>query len=335
MKEGTQSGILCAGSIVFDILVRPFNELRFGTTALVESIDYRVGGNGANTSRALAILGVPVRLMGAVGGDPAADIALSALASCGVDTAQIARLSAPTATSVVLINGHGNRQFLHRPGASDEAFSGPALFSANAFNNASHFHLASFFVVPPLRKNAALMLAEARQAGLSTSFDTNWDPRGEWLAAVETSLPHIDTFFMNEDESRMMTDCCEADAARVLIERGVREVVIKLGARGCAIYSEDATIVCPAFPVNAVDTTGAGDCFVAGFLAARRRDYSTARAGLFANAVGALTVQCIGAVEGVMPEDNVLAWMREHRGDAAEDGQIFQELWDSVPDFQS
>jgi len=322
MKDGTQSGILCAGSIVFDILVRPFNELRFGTTALVESIEYRVGGNGANTSRALAILGVPVRLMGAVGCDPAAEMVLSALASCGVDTTGVARLPAPTATSVVLINGQGDRQFLHRPGASDEAFAQPALLAADAFNNASHFHLASFFVVPPLRRNAARMLAEARQAGLSTSFDTNWDPRGEWLAAVEACLPHIDTFFMNEDESRMMTDCCEAEAARVLIDRGVREVVIKLGPRGCAIYSEDATIVCPAFPVNAVDTTGAGDCFVAGFLAARRRGYSTARAGLFANAVGALTVQCIGAVEGVLPEDGVLAWMLEHRD------KISQELWD-------
>ncbi len=331
MKEGTQSGILCAGSIVFDILVGPFNELRFGTTALVESIEYRVGGNGANTSRALAILGVPVRLMGAVGRDPAADIALSALASCGVDVTGVARLSAPTATSVVLINGQGERQFLHRPGASDEAFAQPALFPSDAEKNASHFHLASFFVVPPLRKNAARMLAEARQAGLSTSFDTNWDPRGEWLAAVEPCLPHIDTFFMNEDECRMMTDRSEADAVRVLMDRGVREVVIKLGARGCAIYKDDAKIVCPAFPVDAVDTTGAGDCFVAGFLAARQRGYSPACAGLFANAVGALTVQRIGAVEGVLPEDGVLAWMLERRGSTAEEGQIFQELWDSVP----
>ena len=70
---------------------------------------------------------------------------------------------------------------------------------------------------------------------------------------------------------------------------------------------------------------------MAGFLAARQRGYSTARAGLFANAVGALTIQRIGAVEGVLPEDGVLAWMREHRGGAAEEAEIFQELWDSVP----
>jgi sugar/nucleoside kinase (ribokinase family) len=106
--------------------------------------------------------------------------------------------------------------------------------------------------------------------------------------------------------------------------RGVREVVIKLGPRGCAIYAANEEIVCPGIAVDAVDTTGAGDCFVAGFLAARRRGYSLARAGWFANAVGALNVQCIGAVEGVLSEEGVLAWMQKHPGDMADAEQIFQ-----------
>lgn len=318
MNEGTQSDILCAGSIVFDILVRPFDEARVGTTVLVESIEYRVGGNGANTSRALAILGAKVGLIGAVGSDKPAEMVLATLASCGVDTTEVACISPPTASSVVLIDGRGDRQFLHRLGASSEAFAQPVVFTTDLGRKASHFHLASFFVVPNLRRNAARMLAEARRAGLTTSFDTNWDPQGEWLTAVEACLPHIDTFFMNEDESRMMTGKCDANAARFLMNRGVREVVIKLGRRGCAIYREDEEVVCPAFTVDSVDTTGAGDCFVAGFLAARRRGYSPASAGLFANAVGALTVQCIGAVEGVLSEEGVLAWMLKHGGDVAD-----------------
>jgi sugar/nucleoside kinase (ribokinase family) len=318
MNEGTQSDILCAGSIVVDILVRPIDNLRFGTTALVESIEYRVGGNGANTSRALAILGVPVSLMGAVGSDAPAEMVLTALTSCGVDTTEVARVPSPTASSVVLINGQGDRQFLHRLGASGEAFAQPLAFTASTREKASHFHLASFFVAPNLRRNAARMLAESRRAGLPTAFDTNWDPQGEWLTAVEPCLPHIDTFFMNENESRMMTGGCDADAARLLLSKGVREVVIKLGPRGCVIYKKNEEIMCPAFTVDAVDTTGAGDCFVAGFLAARSRGYSLARAGLFANAVGALTVQCIGAVEGVVSQEDVLAWMLKHGGGMAD-----------------
>lgn len=324
MNEGTQPGILCAGSIVFDILVRPFDDARIGTTVLVESIEYRVGGNGANTSRALAILGMKVGLMGAVGSDAPAEMVLATLNSCGVDTKEVARISPPTASSVVLINAQGDRQFLHRLGASGEAFAQPVIFTPDMGKNNSHFHLASFFVVPNLRRNAARMLAEARRAGLTTSFDTNWDPQGEWLTAVEACLPHIDTFFMNEDESRMMTGTCDADAARLLMDRGVREVVIKLGRRGCAIYTENEEIVCPAFTVDAVDTTGAGDCFVAGFLTARRRGYSLARAGLFANAVGALNVQCIGAVEGVLSEESVLGWMEKRSAELSGAEQHFR-----------
>lgn len=313
MSKGTEMSILCAGSIVLDILVRPVDDLRFGTTALVESIEYRVGGNGANTSRALAILGVAVSLLGAVGNDAPAEMALAALNSCGVDTTEVARIPVPTASSVVLINSQGNRQFLHRLGASGEVFAQPPSFAAME-RKASHFHLGSFFVIPNLRRNAAQILAEARRAGLTTSFDTNWDPQGEWLAAAEPCLPHIDTLFMNEDECRMMTGTCDANAARLLIAKGVREVVLKLGPRGCALYTANEEIVCPGITVDAVDTTGAGDCFVAGFLAARRRGDSLARAGWFANAVGALNVQRIGAVEGVLSEEGVLAWMQEYRG---------------------
>jgi len=82
--------------------------------------------------------------------------------------------------------------------------------------------------------------------------------------------------------------------------------------------------MCSGNTVDTVDTTGAGDCFIAGFLATRSRGYSLARAELFANAVGALNVQCIGAVEGVLSEEGVLAWMQKHHGNMADVEQPFQ-----------
>jgi sugar/nucleoside kinase (ribokinase family) len=165
------------------------------------------------------------------------------------------------------------------------------------------------FVVPHLRKNGAKILCDAKQAGLTTSFDTNWDPQGEWLRALQNCLPHIDMFFMNEDEARMICGVKELpSAASILLESGVSLVVVKLGHRGCAIFGREE-VTCPAFPVDAVDTTGAGDCFVAGFLAARQQRLPLHEVGQFANAVGALSVQQIGAVEGVLPENEVRNWI--------------------------
>src|SRR4051812_26893982 len=129
MIQNQQPGIICAGSIVYDILVKPFSEVRFGTTTFVENIEYRVGGNAANTSRALAILGVPVRLVGAVGSDLEGEFVLEQLRKCGVNTDGVTQHSKPTATSIALIGTSGQRQFLHRLGAREDAFRTPIEFS--------------------------------------------------------------------------------------------------------------------------------------------------------------------------------------------------------------
>jgi sugar/nucleoside kinase (ribokinase family) len=309
-----RKGVLCSGSIVYDILVRPVDHSDWGTTRFVDSIEYHVGGNGANTSRALATLGVPVRLLGAVGRDQQGDLVVEGLRRAGVDTSAVGRTDLPTATTVVLVNQAGERQFLHRLGASQDAFAAPVRFEAPLIEGAAYYHLASLFLLPRLRAHAPGMLAEARSAGLGTSLDTNWDAEGRWMRDLKPCLSHLDMLFMNEDEARMITGSSDPSvAAGVVRAGGVRTAVIKLGRCGCAIYTDAREIICPAFEVDAKDTTGAGDCFVAGFLSALLSGADLADAGHFANAVAALSVQKIGAVTGVPPRAEVEAWMRSAR----------------------
>jgi sugar/nucleoside kinase (ribokinase family) len=99
-------------------------------------------------------------------------------------------------------------------------------------------------------------------------------------------------------------------AAEAVLSRGVRTAVLKLSGEGCAIYTREVQHLCPAFDIEARDTTGAGDCFVAGFLASMLKGASLADAGRFANAVAALSVQKMGAVEGVLSTVEVEAWMK-------------------------
>jgi sugar/nucleoside kinase (ribokinase family) len=305
-------GVLCCGNIVYDTLIKAVDELEWGHgTTFVESIEYHLGGNGASTSRALAILGIPVRLLGAVGTDDQGRFAMNILQDAGVDTSGIMQVSAPTAATVVIVNSTGERKFFHRRGASEEAFSEAIDFNSALCRGISHFHLASFFVLPRLRARGPEVLMQARQAGLTTSFDTNWDPLGGWMDTVGPCLPYLDLLFMNEDEACMVTGSSDAaGGASVVLSKGLGAAVMKLSSRGCAIYAGEREIVCPAFDVIPKDTTGAGDCFVAGFLAARQRGASLAEAGQLANAVAALSVQQIGAVEGVLPLNDTEAWMR-------------------------
>ena len=120
-----------------------------------------------------------------------------------------------------------------------------------------------------------------------------------WMRDLAPCLPELDFLFMNEDEARMATGSATRRRGEGGLALGVRTAVLKLGPRGCAIYTADREVLCPAFDVAVKDTTGAGDCFVAGFLAAHLRGASLEEAGRFANAVGAFSVQCVGAATGV------------------------------------
>jgi sugar/nucleoside kinase (ribokinase family) len=181
--------------------------------------------------------------------------------------------------------------FLHRPCAG---FTAPFDFPPQLTQGMSHYHLASLFILPDFRPHAPATLARARAAGLTTSLDTNWDPRGAWMTDLAPCLPDLDFLFMNEDEARML-----GATPAAILSRGVGAVVVKLGPRGCAVYTAAREILSSAFDVPVKDTTGAGDCFVAGFLAAHLRGASLEAAARFANAVGALSVRCVGATAGL------------------------------------
>src|SRR6266851_871993 len=207
-----------------------------------------------------------------VGRDAFGEQALAILQSAGVDLSQVGRSQAATTASVCPVNAAGDRLFLQRIGSSAEVFPAPIEFTPSMLSGVSHFHLANVFALPHLRQYAPESLERARQAGLTTSLDTGWDARGRWLADLEGCLPFVDLLFMNQDEARMLSGSADpALAARRMQSMGARDVVVKLGPEGCAVFSSEDAARYPGFEVEAVDTTGAGDCFVAGFLTALNR----------------------------------------------------------------
>jgi sugar/nucleoside kinase (ribokinase family) len=290
--------------------VRPVERIAWNTTTWVDSIERQLGGNGASTCYTLGKLGVPVRLIGLVGRDGFGDELLDRLASVGVDLGAVGRSQLPTATTVALVNSQGDRFLLHRPGASAEAFADPLEFPPTLREGLTHFHLANAFALPHLRRQAAEALRRARAAGLTTSVDTGWDPQGRWLEDLGPCLPNTDCLFANEEEACKLGGLDDASAAaRRLLHLGARSVVLKLGAQGCGVFGAQAEIHLPAFEVQPVDTTGAGDCFVGAFLAALHRGRSDEAAGRFANAVAALSVQQLGGTAGLLSYNETVAWM--------------------------
>lgn len=170
----THGGVLCSGSIVYDTLARPVDETHWGTTSVVDSIEFHIGGNGANTLIALARIGIRVRLLGAIGNDDRGQFVLNMLRGAGVDTDAVEIVDAPTAATVVIVNRAGDRKFLHCLGASGVAFAQP-IDLGSTLKGLGHYHLASLFLMPLLRAHAPQILERARRAGVTTSLDTNWE----------------------------------------------------------------------------------------------------------------------------------------------------------------
>lgn len=297
--------VVCTGNIVIDILTRPVEEIVWGGTRWVESIEQSLGGNGANTSAALAKLGIDVTLIGAVGKDAFGDAALARLTECSVRTHRIERLDTATATTVALVRPGGVQAFLHQPGVSRVVFASPIELEP-----AKRFHLGNPFSIVNLRRQAPAVLRQAKARGMLTSLDTAWDALGEWMKIVGPCLPHTDLLFSNEDEVRMLTGIQDPLlAAAQLHRKGSCRVVLKLGPRGCMLFGPEGEQHVPGFEVEAIDTTGAGDCFAGGFLAALERGLSYTEAARIANAVGALNVQSLGATSGLRTWDETLTWM--------------------------
>lgn len=306
-------GVLCAGNVLVDILASPVSALQWDATTWIDDLVQSLGGNGANTSYTLATLGTRVRLLGLVADDPFGIYCRSVLAAAGVDLSLLGASNESTACSVVLVRPDGARALLHRPGASREAFAAPLVFDEELTAGCTHFHLANVYGLPLLRQHAGVTLANARSAGLGTSLDTGWDARGEWLPVAAPCFEHLDILFVNRDEARMLAGTSDAAAAaRFFQARGVTTVIVKLGGQGCAIFSPGIELHIPAFPVSVVDTTGAGDCFAGGFLAARQRGWDLVKSARFANAVGALSASSLGSTTGVISFEKTEEWIASY-----------------------
>jgi sugar/nucleoside kinase (ribokinase family) len=304
------AAITVVGNFVVDIIGKPIDRLPDrGRLLLIDTLETHVGGNAPNAAGALAKLGAEAAVIGRVGDDLYGRFMLEKLAGWGVETSCVVRdRECATGVTLVAVDASGERSFIHHFGAN--ARFGPADVPPEALAGSRHLHLASFFVLPALDGvPAAGLLRRARERGLTTSLDACWDRTGRWMELLSPCLPHVDYLMPSEEEARELTGRTEpAEMARAFQELGARTVVIKRGGRGCFYSAPEGELSVPAFEVEVRDATGAGDCFIAGFLYARSRGWELERTLRFANACGALSVQQVGAVSGLPDAAGVSAW---------------------------
>jgi sugar/nucleoside kinase (ribokinase family) len=258
--------------VVFDSNPTPvFNEVE----RVVQSIHMTVGSSSAIFACGAARLELSVAFFGVVGDDPFGRFMLDAMRVRGIDvSACVVDSTRSTGATVVLTSGR-DRAILTEIGtigAMDVATVPESLLS-----RAGHIHSGCFYLQEASREKLPGFFEAARARGISTSFDTNWDPSECWDGGVEEMIAACDVFLPNAAEARRIARLDDVrEAARALARVGAKGrsdggpiVAVKLGAGGAlACRAEGPLVQVPAMPVDAVDTTGAGDSFNAGFLRA-------------------------------------------------------------------
>ena len=298
--------ILVIGEINPDIVVSDpdpvpvFDEVE----RVVRSIHMTVGSSSAIFACGAARLEFRVAFFGVVGDDTFGQFMLDALRTRGIDvSACVVDPTRSTGATVILTSGR-DRAMLTEMGAIGTM--DVDAIPESLLDRAGHVHSGCFYLQETSRERLPAFFAAARARGITTSFDTNWDPTERWDGGVAAMLGACDVFFPNAAEARRIARLDDVEeAARTLARIGAEGrsdggpiVAVKLGAAGAlACRAEGPLIRVPAMRVEPLDTTGAGDSFNAGFLRAWL-DGADLKECLRSGAVcGAISTQCLGGID--------------------------------------
>ncbi|MEU7239504.1 ribokinase [Streptomyces sparsogenes] len=301
--------LLVVGSANADLVIGVDRRPAAGETVLGSDLAVHPGGKGANQAVAAARLGARTALLARVGDDAHGRLLLESQRAAGVDTAGVLVGGAPTGVALITVDPSGDNSIVVSPGANARLRPDDVRAAADLLASA---RVVSVQLEIPLETVAAV--AEAvRTAGGATGPRLVLNPSPPAPLPAEV-LAACDPLVLNEHEARFLLgedpagreEAPEAWAA-ALLARGPRSVVVTLGAGGALVADRDRTVLVPSLPVEAVDTTGAGDAFT-GALAWRLGvgdDLETAVR--FAVRVGAAAVTRAGAQESFPTAEEVAA----------------------------
>ena len=281
--------ILVAGELNVDLVLQGYSSFPTpGREVLVDDVELTLGSASAICAAGLAKLGNLVTFAGKLGRDSWGDLCVRRLEELGVDLRLVIRDPNIKTGITVSISSPRDRALVTYLGSIAELRAGdidPAILP-----EFDHLHVSSFFMQNALRPGLLELLRLAHQNGLTTSLDPGFDPSEQWGRDLLEVLREVDVFFPNEVELAAITGEADAKKAIDTLENGRTITVAKLGAKGCMMRS----IYVPAFAVQPVDTTGAGDSFNAGFLHSWLRDRNVDGALRFGAACGALSTLGLG-----------------------------------------
>jgi len=312
MAAAEPGRVITAGETMALVVPSSPGRLRHATSFVMS-----IGGAESNVAIGLARLGIPASWISVLGDDELGELVLHRLRAEGVDTSAVGRISdRPTGLYLREEVAGKLRVYYYRSGSAAATLSADA-FEVSVLQGAAFLHLTG--ITGALSPECADFLPwaarTARDAGVRVSYDVNyrsrlWEPSAA-QAATEALLPMVDVLFVGDEELGALWGSETNAALEHLSEAGPQEVIVKLGAKGCAALINGERLTSAGFPARLIDPIGAGDAFAAGYLAATLWGWAPEKRLRAANAMGAFCVQNLGDYEGLPSRRELDAFLEQ------------------------
>jgi len=298
--------ILVAGEINPDLIlagdVKPeFNQVE----KLVDSAALTIGSSSAIFSCGAARLGLKVAFIGVCGKDVFGRFMLDEMQKRNVDVNNVIVRDGQTGLSVILSTGTDRAILTHMGLIS--ALRASDIPDA-LLRQTRHLHVASYFLQTNLQPGLPDLFRRARELGLTTSLDTNYDPSEQWFGFDEL-LSVTNVFLPNEKEALSLSGKMDINIAAEKLGLRVDMLAVKLGPDGALGVSASKKVTVTSIPVKVVDTVGAGDSFNAGFLYGYLHNWDLEKALRLACVCGALSTQKAGGTEAQPTLDEAMKYV--------------------------
>jgi sugar/nucleoside kinase (ribokinase family) len=294
--------VLCAGLAVMDIIVSPMSIKNFDEdTNYLDTLRYEAGGDALNAAINMAVLGLDIVLAARIGDDPSGKKLIATAEESGVSTKNVIwDRECPTSTSIVMIDGQGNRHFAYYGACNDRLAL--ADIDLSQCTPGTLVHVGSALALKSLDGSAlAELFRQAKGRGCITSMDVTWDKDRKWFDKIRDALAFTDIFLPSLYEARFISGKEDPRGiADFFSSSGISKLAIKMGEQGCFLTDFRDEFVLPSLAkTKPVDTTGAGDAFVSGFLLGTKKNLPLKECGILGSLIAAEAIASFGATAGI------------------------------------
>lgn len=286
--------VLVVGELNVDLILNSIDSFpEIGKEKIARDMTLTLGSSSAIFASNLSALGSKVAFIGKIGNDSFGDLVVDSLRGKGVNTDFLIRSDEWNTGATIVLNYNQDRAMVTYPGAMEHLVISD--ISERVLSQARHLHFSSYFLQPGIQPDIPKLFKCAKDMGLTTSIDIQWDPAEKWDFNYKEVLPYVDIFLPNEQEIISLTNESSIDSSIDKLIPFANHIVIKMGSKGSMLVSEGKRIYKESFLNNdIIDAIGAGDSFNAGFIFKFTSGSDLTECQVFGNLAGAVNTTAAG-----------------------------------------